>query len=353
MANVTKRPRSTAPADAERAPAARLRAAARPLALDRVARNYGLVGAWIAIAVVFALLEPATFGTMDNAQTILGSQSVVLFLALGLMVALKVGDFDVSTAFVMAASAVILAKLNVEHGWPIVAAIAVALAMAVVVGLLNALLVVYLGVNSFIVTLGTGTVLLGASQWLTSSQTISGVSQSLVDWTIGNRLLGISVQFWYGVALCLLLAFVLGRTIVGRRVAFVGGSHTVARLSGLNVRRIRTGTFVVAALLSALAGVIYVGSQGGIDPSSGQNMLLPTFAAAFLGATAVTPGRFNTWGTFIAVYFLVTGITGLQLVGAQSYVQNVFYGAALVVAVTLSRLLVGRSASETDASGAS
>jgi ribose transport system permease protein len=90
--------------------------------------------------------------------------------------------------------------------------------------------------------------------------------------------------------------------------------------------------------------VLYAGTTGGADPSSGASFLLPAFAAAFLGATSIVPGRFNPWGSFIAVYFLVTGITGLQLLGVESFVQQLFYGGALVVAVVLSRLIGGRAA---------
>ena len=87
---------------------------------------------------------------------------------------------------------------------------------------------------------------------------------------------------------------------------------------------------------------MYAGTSGGAGPSSGASLLLPAFAAAFLGATSIMPGRFNPWGTLIAVYFLVTGITGLQLMGVQSYVQQLFYGGALLVAVALSQLARGR-----------
>jgi ribose transport system permease protein len=121
----------------------------------------------------------------------------------------------------------------------------------------------------------------------------------------------------------------------------VGRGRRVARLSGVRVSRVRFGAFVVAAAISAVAGVMYAGTSGGADPSSGATFLLPAFAAAFLGATSIVPGRFNPWGALIAVYFLVTGITGLQLHGAESYVQQLFYGGALVAGVALSRVTGG------------
>jgi ribose transport system permease protein len=119
----------------------------------------------------------------------------------------------------------------------------------------------------------------------------------------------------------------------------VGRGRSVARLSGLPVNRIRAGAFVASAVAAGVAGVTYAGSLSGADPSSGQAFLLPAFAAAYLGATTISSGRFNPFGTFIAVYFLVAGVTGLQMLGVQNYVQQLFYGGALVVAVALSEIV--------------
>ena len=91
--------------------------------------------------------------------------------------------------------------------------------------------------------------------------------------------------------------------------------------------------------IGAAAGVLYAGTMGAADPTSGLSFLLPSFAAAFLGATAILPGRFNPWGSLVAVYFLVTGITGLTLLGVESYVPNLFQGGALILAVVLSQLV--------------
>jgi ribose transport system permease protein len=112
----------------------------------------------------------------------------------------------------------------------------------------------------------------------------------------------------------------------------------VAKLNGVNVSRIRFGSLIASATLAALAGVLYVGTSSAANPGAGEPLLLPAFAAAFLGTTAIAPGRFNPWGTFIAVYFLSSGITGLQLLGISSFVQNLFYGGALILAVVFAHL---------------
>jgi ribose transport system permease protein len=123
---------------------------------------------------------------------------------------------------------------------------------------------------------------------------------------------------------------------------FTGANREVARLSGINVDRLRAGSLIVSSLIGAVAAVILAGVLGSADPNAANGYLLPPFAAAFLGATAITPGRFNPWGAFIAVYFLITGIVGLQILGLSGWIEQVFYGGALVLAVTLSRLAANR-----------
>jgi ribose transport system permease protein len=308
------------------------------------AQRYALVGAWIVVIVLFCILKPDTFATSANVQNILGSQAVLLVLTLGLILPLTSNDFDLSIASVLSLSAMVLALLNGEQGWPLLPAIIVALSCGLAVGMFNGACVVWLGLDSFIVTLGSGTFVAGVVTWISGSRTVTGMSPVLSDWIVNKRLLGVSLVFYYGLALVLILWYVLTYTAVGRRLLFVGRGRSVARLSGLRVGALRFSALAGSGLLAGLAGVLYAGTTGGADPSSGASFLLPAFAAAYLGATAVSPGRFNAWGAFIAVYFLVTGITGLQLLGVDSFVQQLFYGGALVLAVALSQLVRRRAA---------
>jgi ribose transport system permease protein len=306
--------------------------------MEQFAGRFGLLIAWVGVIVLFGAIEPDTFLTTANFQTILGSQTVLVFVALGLLLPLTTGDYDLSVAAVLTLSAMVVALLNAERGWPVGLAILVALAAGAAVGAGNGLLVTVLGLESLVVTLGSSAFVAGVVLWISGSRTIGGVSDRLVapvnDW----RFLGIPVGFYYGLGLCLVLWYLLEYTAAGRRLLFVGRGREVARLNGVRVDRIRFGALVGSALLAACAGVLYAGTTGGADPSSGSTYLLPAYAAAFLGATSVVPGRFNPWGTLLAIYFLVTGITGLQLLGVQTFVQQLFYGGALLVAVALPRL---------------
>jgi ribose transport system permease protein len=304
--------------------------------------QFGLIIVWALLIAVFGYLRPDTFLTWSNLSTILGSQAVLVVVTLGLIVPLTANDFDLSIAFVMTLSSMLVAVLNVNHEIGIGLAVLAALAMGVVVGLINGLLITFFRIHSLIVTLGTGTFLHGLTLWLSDSMTISGISPALINAVIVDRLFGVPLEFYYAIALAALVWYLLEYTAIGRRILFVGRGREVARLSGINTDRIRIACLTASGFFGALAGVLYAGTQGAADPVSGVSYQLPAFAAAFLGSTCIEPGRFNPWGATVAVYFLVTGITGLVFLGFSSFIQEMFYGGALVIAVTLSQLVRGR-----------
>ncbi len=310
--------------------------------LADIVERCALAAGLVVLAAVFAVLEPDTFFTWSNLSSTLGSQSVLVVLTLGLMIPLTANDFDVSIAYTLTLASMLIAVLNVNLGWPMGACIVAALVLGLVVGAVNAFFILVFRIHSLIVTLGTGTFLHGVTLWISDSQTISGLSPSLIQYVIVDRLFGIPLEFYYALLLCLALWYGFEHTALGRRILFVGRGREVARLSGVDTDRVRAGCLVASSLMGALGGVLYAGTQGAADPSSGASYLLPAFAAVFLGSTSIVPGRFNPWGSLVAVYFLVTGITGLMFLGVNSFVQDMFYGGALVLAVTLSQLVRGR-----------
>ena len=316
--------------------------------MSKIVERYALLAAWAVTCVIFGILRPDTFLTTSNFTTIFGSQAILVVLTLALLVPLTAGDYDLSVAATMGLSAMTLAILNVNHGWSIWASILAALAVGLLVGLINGALVVLLDIDSLIATLGTSTFIAGVILWVSNSQTISGVSDTLINVVVVDRFLGIPLEFYYGIALGLVMLYVFEFMPVGRRLLFVGRGRNVARLSGIGVSRLRWGAMAVSGLISAFAGVLYAGTLGSADPTSSLSFLLPAFAAAFLGATTILPGRFNPIGSIAAVYFLVTGITGLQLLGVQTFVQQLFYGGALVLAVALSQFARRRDAHASD-----
>jgi ribose transport system permease protein len=299
--------------------------------------RYGIVAVWAVEVVVFAVLAPDTFPTAANITSLLSSQAVLLLLALALVPTLVTGEIDLSIAGTMTVAATTAAQLNAVEGLNVWLAVAVALGAAVAVGLVNAFLTVKVGVESIIVTLGMGTLLVGISVWLSNSLTISGVSPELGN-LLNTQLARVNTAFFLAIGVGVAMWFVYRNTVFGRGAVFVGKNAEVARLSGLPVARIKVVSFVCTAFLAGAAGILVIGIAGGLQPTSLQTLLLPAFAAAFLGSAIIEPGTSNPIGTMVAVLFLATGISGLVLVGLDPWIRDVFYGAAVVVAVTVSRL---------------
>lgn len=305
----------------------------------RMVESVALIFAAMLLFVVFSILNPTSFPTWANVSIMLGSQSVLVILALALIVPLTAGDFDLSVASVMSLSAMTLAILTVRMGYPLAVAIPISLAIGAVIGIVNAGFILFFRVPSLIVTLGMSTFLYGVVLWLSGSNTIAGIPKELIQWIVITRPLGIPIAFYYVLVLATVMWLVFEYTTPGRRLLFVGRNREVSRLSGINVERTRLIALIVSSVIASAAGIVYAGMIGAADPVSGQTFLLPAFAAAFLGATTISPGRFNAWGTVVAVYFLVTGITGLTMLCIETYVQHLFYGGALVLAVSLSQLV--------------
>lgn len=308
-----------------------------------LAERLALPAAWVVLIVIYTITSPGLFLTWANISNILGSQAVLFVLALAALMPSFTGDFDLSLGGVMGLTAMVVGVLNTEHGMGIVLACVIGVVIAVIAGCLNGFFVVTCDTNALIVTLGMGSVFTGLIYLLSGSNTITGIDQSLSSVTFTDKWLGISVEFYYGLALMLIVWYVSSFTPLGLRALFVGQSRDVARLSGIRVSRARWGGFVLGGLIAGLAGVLFVGTTGSADPTASTPYLLPAYAAVFLGATSIKPGRFNALGVGIAVYFLATGINGLQLLGAANYVQQLFYGGALIAAVVLSRQLRRRA----------
>lgn len=306
-----------------------------------LAVRYGLLGLWLAMIVVYTIAMPNTFFQVAVLQTVLSSQSAILLLAVSALCTLSVGEFDLSFAAVMGLSATVVPVLAGLHGVNILLACAVALVVSVVCGILNAVLVVVAGVPSLVVTLGTASLFLGISQLLSSSTTLSITDETLTSLT-SKSVLGLPLSFYYGVGIILVFAYLLAWTPTGRHMIFVGANREVAKLAGIRVNRIRAMSYVVGSGLAGFAGLVLVGTVGGFDPTASQSYLLPALAAVFLGTTVVQPGQFNPIGVAIGIYFLATGIIGLQLLGYSNWVQDAFYGGGLVFAVTLATIVRAR-----------
>ncbi len=298
-------------------------------------RNIGVVYLYGLIWVVFALWVPLTWFTWLTHRSVLNQQAILAVVAIGLIVPLAAGVFDLSIAAVISASAVTVSWGLVEAQWSVPVAIAAAMAVGVLVGTVNGFLVVKIKIDSFIATLGMSSILTAYAVWRSNNRSILGFPDSFKDLTSGFAF-GLNKTVLYAVVLAFLLWFVLEHTAIGRYLFATGGAREAARLAGVQTDRYVWGSLVTSATFAAMGGVLLASQFGSTQAQSGAPYLLPAFAAAFLGATQFKR-RFNVWGAVLAVFVLQSGVKGLQLAGVgTTWIENLFFGVALVVAVGFS-----------------
>jgi ribose transport system permease protein len=306
----------------------------------QLARFSGLFILALFIAI-FAAWIPGTFLTATTLQSILGNQAITVVLSIGLLITLAAGQYDLSVAQNLGLSAVVCGSLMAKSGVAPALAVVLTLAMGAGIGAVNGAIVSWIGVNSFIATLGMSSILLALTEQISKDEFIGPVSNSFQQ--LANRQpLGIPIVTIYALLLALLVWYVLEHTPVGRRIYATGANPDAARLAGIGTGRHVFWSFVATGVFAALAGVLVTAKVGEVSSTLGPPYLLPAFAACFLGTTQFKPGRFNTWGTVLALYLLETGVTGLQLAGGQLWITDLFNGVALVGAVSVSLIVQRR-----------
>jgi ribose transport system permease protein len=323
---------------AEKTPSASSR---RPPLLRSLVERYGLVIILAIIFLAFASLwdYPATFRSSDNMHQVLRSQAVPAILALASILPLVCGQFDLTVGSVAGMSAITVAGATTDHHTSLAFGVILAVGIGLVIGLLNGLLIAYVGVNSLIATLGVGIAVSGLVEWYAGGRSILIESTSGVAKIGSSNWFGVPSLVYFVAAFAVVFYYLLQHTPLGRYLHSIGSNATAAHLVGLNVRRLTLLAFVLSALVSSVAGVLYLGAIGSASASGGGIPLtLPALVAVFLGATTIKPGRFNVLGTLVAVYLLAFALSGLSLNGVESWVQNLLTGTGLVLAVTLSTL---------------
>jgi ribose transport system permease protein len=292
----------------------------------------------IVLIAGFSIAEPQYFPTHENFVTILNDGALLAILACGLTLVLIVGEFDLSIASVASFSGALATVLVAQRGWPVLPAIVVLVAVALVIGAINGLLVTRLQIPALIATIGTASLLDGMTLWVTGNSVIFTGFTDDFTWYGSWRLVGLQAPFFYLVALALALAIALRYTATGRHLYATGGNRAASRMSGIRVERQVILAFVGSAVMATITGFVYTARQGSLTPLFGTSMMLPAFAAVFLGSVTLAHRRFHILGTVIGVYIIGTGTLGLLLVGAPAYSQQLFAGAVLIVATGGSRL---------------
>lgn len=304
--------------------------------LMHVLSTHGLLLFGVLMTAIFAVLLPETFTGMQTVRAVLGNNTTVALLAMAEMLVIATGNYDLSIAYSVGLMHIVAMALLVDYQLPWPAVVLLTIAAGGLVGLVNGLLVEFAKIDSFIATLGVGTILYGLGTWYTNGTQLVGVLPDGFAAINDARLGGIPLPSII-VAIVAVLAWIcLEHLPVGRRVYAVGSNRRAAELTGIPSVRLVIGSFVCGGLLVGLAGVILAARLQVGQSSVGPEFLLPAFVGALLGATTVRPGRVNAAGTIIAVLVLAVGIAGLQQLGNAFFVEPIFQGSALIISVGLA-----------------
>jgi ribose transport system permease protein len=298
--------------------------------------KWGVLATLVIAFSVFCALRPDTFATVDNVTSMLRDCAPLAIAAFGLTIVMVMNDFDLSIGGAISAGSAVAVSLMSADGvaWPL--AVLIALVFAIAVGLTNGLLVAFGGASSFIITLAMGTVLQGVQYLIDDQQQIfSGVPAGFANIASGE-LLGLSNQTYIAAGVFVLIVLLLELSEPGRYMYAIGANREAARLSGIPVGTLRTAGFVGSAVCAVVAGLLISSQSSSHTPDIGAPLILPAFAAAFLGTAVLRPGKFNIVGTLIGVLLLQVVSTGLVLLDLSTAIISIVQGVILIVAVLIT-----------------
>jgi len=297
--------------------------------------KYGTVLILLAMIIAFSLLLPP-FRSINNIMNILGQTTMLSIFAGGMTCVLKMGDFDLSIGGTPAISGIVVAMLLVA-GFSAPIAISGALLTGIIIGVINGILVAYVGLSAFVCTLATMSITLGVAMGITKGSSIWDLPESFSLLGQGE-LAGIPIRFI--IAMCLLFVLWIFHvyTPTGRHMEAIGGNTDAARMSGIKVERNRLIGFVLCGFCASLAGVLLTSQLMSANATQGSYYLLDAFGACFIGAATVHIGRFHIGGTFVGVLIVVIAINGLIIMMMPSYLTQFIQGLILLVAILLAGL---------------
>ncbi|MEJ8474086.1 ABC transporter permease [Roseibium algae] len=315
----------------------------------RVARFlpvYGLVILTVFLIVLFSILLPNTFPTMLNLRAIVSDKAIIALLSLGAMIPMAAGRIDLTVGYGIVLWHILAISLQTIYGLPWPVTVAIVLALGAVSGFLNGLLVEVAKIDSFIATLGTGTVLYALALWHTGGRQMVGVLPDGFLAINGTFIGGLPITGFYVLAITIAMWVILEYTPVGRYLYAIGANQRAAQLNGIPTRKYVIGAFLCSGTITALAGVILASKLRIGQASVGLEFLLPALVGAFLGSTTIKPGRVNVWGTIVGVAILAVGISGIQQFGGSFWVEPLFNGVTLLIAIGIAGYAQRRKGAE-------
>jgi len=304
--------------------------------LMRFLPTYGLVILTVFLIGLFSVLLPNTFPTMLNLRSIVSDKAIIALLSLGAMIPMAAGRIDLTVGYGIVLWHILAISLQTMLGLPWPIAVAIVLVLGAVAGFLNGLLVEIAKIDSFIATLGTGTVLYALALWHTGGRQMVGALPDGFYALNTTFVFGLPITAYYLVVITVLMWIVLEYTPLGRYLYAIGANQKAAQLNGIPTRKYVIGAFVASGTMTALAGVLLASKLRIGQASVGLEFLLPALVGAFLGSTTIKPGRVNVWGTVVGVAILAVGISGIQQFGGSFWVEPLFNGVTLLIAIGIA-----------------
>jgi ribose transport system permease protein len=298
--------------------------------------KYGTILALFLLLASFSLLLPS-FRSRENLTNVMEQIAFLAVISAGLTSCLKTGDFDLSVGGVATLAGNVAAWLLVnEVGMAL--SILGALSIGIAAGIVNAILVAYIGFHSLICTLATMGIFMGITEGLTRGISIwSGIPESF-SFISKGELGGIPVRFIIMFILLSGLEFLHRQTETGRRMEAIGGNPQASRLSGIDVRWNRLLAFITSGVFAAVTGIMVTSSLMSSDSNIGIGFTFPAIVACFIGAATIRIGHFHILGTLIGVLIAVVATNGLIILLVPGYLMDMVRGMILLLAILLASL---------------
>lgn len=304
-------------------------------------REAALAAIIVATVVVCSVLYPYSFRSVANFQAVVRNLAVDGILATGMMMLMVSGAFDLSVGAMMSMSGVVTGWLLVSQHWPVPAAIAAGLGVGALGGWLNGFVIARVRVNPLITTLATMGIFQGVAV-LVGGPGIGYLPDAYAQ--LGQtKLLGAEAPVWGLLLLAVVAHYALRHTYFFRLCYYIGSNARAARLSGIDVERVRMVAFTLMGLIAAMAGLSFAARVGAAVSNAGTGAELRVITAVILGGASLTGGRGTILGAMLGVVFMALVNNVLLIAQVSSYWQGIVLGIVLVLAVSLDSLLNPKS----------
>lgn len=304
----------------------------KKLDAKKIFQEFGILIAFVALVCVLMAISPNAFARPTNFINILKQASVNGILAMGMMFVIISGGIDLSVGSTVALSGVVAALFSHPGEHPLWMSIVLAVLVGLAVGIFNGVGVAYGGIPPFIVTLGTMTAVRGLALIVSGGTPVYNVSPEFEKLAAGfiGPVPYLAVYYLIIAAIC---AFVLNKTVFGRRVYAVGGNEIAASVSGINVKLQKIGVYAINGALAGLCGLILASRTVSGSPTAGQAYEMDAITAVIIGGVSMSGGSGKWYGTVIGALFIAVMGNGLDILNVSSNYQQLIKGAIIILAV--------------------